>query len=64
MVAQSYKWMQKVIAGEAVLLRILPRLRALIRQTSAGFFPFACLSPDIVEAILQAVNPQTSPSSA
>ena len=57
MVARSYMWMQKVIAGEAVLLKKLAVTEGLDPAEISRLLPLACLSPDIIEAILHGHQP-------
>jgi hypothetical protein len=46
-----------VIAGEAVLLKDLAASEGLDPAEVTRLLPFACLSPDIVEAILASRQP-------
>ena len=49
--------MQKLIAGEAVLLKDLAASEGLDPAAVTRLLPFACLSPGIVEAILTGRQP-------
>ena len=57
MVAQSYKWMQQLMAGEAVPLKKLAASEGLDPADVSRLLPLACLSPDIVETILTGNQP-------
>ena len=57
MVARSYKWMQQLMAGEAVPLKKLAATEGLDPADVSRLLPLACLSPDIVEAILAGRQP-------
>ena len=56
-VARSYKWMQQLIAGEVVSLKTLAADEGLDPAEISRLLPLACLSPDIVEAILAGRQP-------
>jgi site-specific DNA recombinase len=57
MVARFHMWMQKVIAGETVLLKDLAASEGLNPAEVTRLLPLACLSPAIVEAILAGRQP-------
>jgi hypothetical protein len=56
-VARSRRWMQQVIAGEVVSLKALAANEGLDPAEISRLLPLACLSPDIVEAILAGYQP-------
>src|SRR5262245_23185205 len=56
-VARSYKWMQQLMAGEVVSLKALAADDGVDPAEVSRLLPLACLSPDIVEAILTGRQP-------
>ena len=56
-VARSRRWMQQVIAGEVVSHTALAANEGLDPAEISRLLPLACLSPDIVEAILAGYQP-------
>jgi site-specific DNA recombinase len=56
-VARSYKWMQQLIAGKVLSLKALAADEGLDPAEISRLLPLACLSPDIVEAILAGRQP-------
>jgi site-specific DNA recombinase len=55
--ARSYKWMQQLIAGEVVSLKALAADEGLDPAEISRHLPLACLSPDIIEAIVAGREP-------